>query len=126
MTHPLGLLLPLITLGACALWEEESTEVLSGETAIIELRRTLEIVDEALGWTEEGLARYGVRIKNNGKEATLQWRAAWSDAAGFEVVDAARSWKPIKAHAGGVLQFKEIAPSSTAVKCRIEVRPLET
>ena len=126
MTHPLGLLLPLIALGSCALWEGENAEALSGETAIIELGGALEIVDEALGWTEEGLARYGVRIKNNGGEATLQWRAAWSDTAGFKVTDAARSWKPIKAHAGGVLQFKEIAPSSAAVKCRIEVRPLET
>ena len=117
------LLFPLLILAACALGGSEE-EVLSGETALLGQAGSLETIDESLGWTEQGLARYGVRVKNHGGNDTYQWRGAWSDASGFQVPGSARSWKPVKAHEKAVLQFHEIAPNSAAVHCRIEIREL--
>ena len=117
------LLFPLLILGACALGSSEEG-VLSGETALLGMTGSLETVAESLGWTEQGLARYGVRVKNHGGDATYKWRGVWSDSSGFQVPGSARSWKPVRAHEESVLQFQEIAPNSAAVSCRIEIREL--
>ena len=117
------LLFPLLILAACALGGSEEG-VLSGETALLGRTGSLETIDESLGWTKQGLARYGVRVKNHGGDATYKWRGVWSDSSGFQVPGSARSWKPIRAHEGGVLPFQEIAPNSAAVHCRIEIREL--
>ena len=117
------LLSPLLILGSCALGGGDEG-VLSGETALLGRTGSLETLDESLGWTEQGLARYGVRVRNHGGDATYQWRGVWSDASGFQVSGSARSWKPIRAHEEVVLQFQEIGPNSAAVSCLIEIREL--
>jgi uncharacterized protein YcfL len=88
-----------------------------------DIEDVIELERERIAYSRNDLAVFQVDLVNqDDKDRRVEYRARWFDPDGIEVLDAARSWRPVFVPGRSSTPVRSTAPNMEAVRCEIEVR----
>jgi len=124
-----------LALGVAGCAETAGTRVLidteTGDASVLECSRRLanrvKVVKATYGDASEGIRRATVTLESDThRRQDIQARMVWMDEEGTEIDVEAKPFRTLVLDGKDTVTFTGVAPSSTAVKAKLQIRETDT